>query len=140
VGGRTRPEGPAATGGASTLRRGRFAVVRVYDLALAGPGLRVLVDRLWPRGISRDRAGIDEWLKEVAPSTALRRWYGHDTARFEEFARRYRAELAHEPAAAAVDRLVAAGRTSRVRLVTATRDVEHSAARVLCDHLASLAD
>lgn len=125
-------------GAAATQGRDRYAIVRIYDLATAGPGRRVLVDRLWPRGISRDRAGIDEWLKDVAPSTELRRWYGHDPGRFEEFARRYRLELGHEPAAAAVAALLAEGRKSRVLLVTATRDIEHSAARVLRDHLLSL--
>lgn len=75
----------------------------------------------------------------MAPSTELRRWYGHDPDRFEEFARRYRLELGRDPAAAAVAALLAEGRRSRVLLVTATRDIEHSAARVLRDHLLSFA-
>jgi uncharacterized protein YeaO (DUF488 family) len=68
-------------------------VKRVYEPPSAGDGTRVLVDRLWPRGLSKERAAVDLWLKEIAPSTELREWYGHDPARWEEFRRRYRAEL-----------------------------------------------
>ena len=68
-------------------------VARVYDAGAAGGGHRVLVDRLWPRGVARAALAHDEWAKDLAPSDALRRWYGHDPARFAEFARRYRAEL-----------------------------------------------
>lgn len=110
-------------------RRSRpVRVERVYDRA-GGSGHRVLVDRLWPRGVKKDDAGVDEWAKDLAPSTELRRWYGHDPERFEEFARRYRAELSNQPAAAAVERLTGAG--APVVLVTATKDVAHSAAAVL---------
>lgn len=102
----------------------------VYDHP--GPGMhRVLVDRLWPRGIAKADAPFDEWAKVVAPSTELRRWYGHDPAKFEEFARRYRAELAQPSPEEAVARLRLLSETSGVVLVTATRDVEHSAAEVL---------
>lgn len=104
-------------------------VRRVYDEP--DTGHRVLVDRLWPRGITRAAAALDVWLKDAAPSTELRRWYGHHVPRFEEFARRYRIELRESPASDAVDRLVELARTAPVRLVTATRDVEHSGARVL---------
>ena len=86
---------------------------------------------LWPRGVTKADAALDEWLKDAAPSTELRRWYGHDVERFEEFARRYRAELRRPPASAAVDRLVELARTQTITLLTATRDVEHSGARVL---------
>ena len=68
-------------------------VRRVYDEPAGDDGARVLVDRLWPRGLTKARADLTEWCKEVAPSTELRRWYGHDPAKFNEFARRYRAEL-----------------------------------------------
>lgn len=75
--------------------RGRAVKVsRIYDQPGDRDGRRVLVDRVWPRGVSKDRAGVDEWCKAVAPSTALRKWYGHEPQRFEEFARRYRKELA----------------------------------------------
>ena len=70
----------------------RISVARVYDPP-AGQALRVLVDRVWPRGLRKDDARLDEWCKDVAPSTELRRWYGHDRASFDEFARRYRDEL-----------------------------------------------
>jgi uncharacterized protein YeaO (DUF488 family) len=110
---------------------------RVYDANHGSDtGYRVLVDRLWPRGVTRADAGLDEWLKDAAPSTELRRWYGHDVKRFEEFTRRYRAELGRPPASVAVDRLIALARTESLTLLTATRDVEHSGARVLHEYLA----
>jgi uncharacterized protein YeaO (DUF488 family) len=109
-------------------------VVRAYDDIDRGR-YRVLVDRLWPRGVRKEDAAIDEWAKDVAPSTELRRWYGHDPAKFPEFERRYRAELGRSPAAEAVARLLAQAERSPVDLVTATRDVEHSGAQVLYDHL-----
>ena len=67
---------------------------RAYDPAEPGDGYRVLVDRLWPRGVSKERARLDEWARELAPSAELRTWFGHDPERFAEFERRYRAELA----------------------------------------------
>ncbi len=114
---------------------------RAYDHDVQGDdGYRVLVDRLWPRGVTKADAALDEWVKEAAPSTELRRWYGHDVDRFAEFAGRYRAELRQPPAAAAVDRLVDLARTQTITLVTATRDVEHSGARVLHHFLATRRD
>jgi uncharacterized protein YeaO (DUF488 family) len=106
-------------------------VSRIYENAIDHRGYHVLVDRLWPRGISKADAPFDEWLKAVAPSTELRRWYGHDVSRYREFARRYRAELRVPPASMAVDRLIDLARSHPVTLVTATRDVDHSAAQVL---------
>lgn len=98
-------------------------------------GYRVLVDRLWPRGVRRQDAHLDEWAKEVAPSDELRRWYGHEVERFDTFARRYRAELDLPPAAEALARLAARARREPMTLLTATRDVEHSGARVLAEQL-----
>jgi len=95
----------------------------------------VLVDRLWPRGVKKEDADLDEWNRDVAPSTELRRWYGHVPARFDEFARRYGDELARPPASEAVAHLVRVGREQHVVLLTATRDLDHSGARVLHDHL-----
>jgi uncharacterized protein YeaO (DUF488 family) len=100
---------------------------------------RVLVDRLWPRGISKADAALDEWLQDAAPSTELRRWYGHDVERYEEFTRRYRVELRQPLASAAVQHLIELARTRTITLLTATRDVEHSGARVLQQHLTSRA-
>lgn len=77
-------------------------IKRIYDDSSADDGYRVLVDRLWPRGISKERADLGEWLKEVAPSTELRQWYAHDTEKFPEFKKRYEAELAKNPAAASL--------------------------------------
>ena len=111
---------------------GRVEMRRVYDdPRREGGERRILVDRLWPRGLRKDAIDLDEWAKEVAPSTKLRRWYGHAPERFEEFARRYRLELAAVPAAAAVARLRSATREGDLVLLTATRDLEHSGALVL---------
>lgn len=112
-------------------------VLRVYEDPGRRPGEhRVLVDRLWPRGIAKAAVDFDEWAKDVAPSTELRRWYGHDPERFDEFAHRYKAELEREPGALTVERLrdLARGH-GRLVLLTATRDVERSGAAVLADVL-----
>ncbi|HEY1653135.1 MAG TPA: DUF488 family protein [Acidimicrobiales bacterium] len=114
--------------------RPRFEVRRVYDEEATG-GYRVLVDRLWPRGVSKQRAALDEWAKDVAPSDELRRWYGHQPDKFADFARRYRAELAAVPGKEVVIRLRATAKRTPVTLVTATRDVERSGAAVLLDVL-----
>jgi uncharacterized protein YeaO (DUF488 family) len=95
----------------------------------------VLVDRIWPRGIRKEDAHLDEWCKDVAPSTELRRWYGHDPERFDEFARRYRAELRQPAQAAAVEHLREVARMRPVILLTATKRVDISQAAVLADVL-----
>lgn len=107
-------------------------VERVYDPPQETSGRRVLVDRLWPRGQSRDDVAYDEWCKDIAPSPGLRTWYGHDPDRFEEFADRYRAELADETHAPEVERLSA---EADVTLLTASKDVAHSHATVLAEVL-----
>lgn len=110
----------------------RIAVVRVYeDPGRSGAEHRVLVDRLWPRGRTKEAVDLDEWTKDAAPSGELRRWYGHEPERFAEFASRYRAELAMEPGASAVATLRRTAGHHRLVLLTATRDVEHSGAEVL---------
>ncbi|MHB8245535.1 MAG: DUF488 domain-containing protein [Acidimicrobiales bacterium] len=107
-------------------------VVRVYEDPGRLPGEhRVLVDRLWPRGLAKTAVDFDKWEKEVAPSSGLRRWYGHEQGRFVEFTRRYRAELAGEPGASVVLRLAELAAGGHLVLLTATRDVEHSGAAVL---------
>ena len=108
---------------------------RVYDATERGDGRRVLVDRLWPRGLSKDAAALDEWLKAVAPSDELRRWYGHDPARFGEFSRRYTRELAEPERSEALTHLRDLASAGPVTLLTATRDLEHSQAAVLAEHL-----
>jgi uncharacterized protein YeaO (DUF488 family) len=110
--------------------RSRIAVRRIYDEPDRG-AYRILVDRLWPRGFTKDRAAIDEWAKDAAPSAELRRWYQHDPERFREFARRYRKELSEPPASDAVAQIRKMAKRSPVDLVTATKDVEHSGAQVL---------
>jgi uncharacterized protein YeaO (DUF488 family) len=97
--------------------------------------MRVLVERLWPRGLSKARAHVDLWLKDVAPSTELRKWYGHEPGRFADFRRRYEAELAGEPARAALARLRELVEREHVTLVFAARDAKLSNATVLRDHL-----
>lgn len=118
----------------------KIELVRVYeDPGRSGAEYRALVDRLWPRGVKKDALDMDEWAKDAAPSAELRRWYGHDPARFAEFERRYRAELAREPATSAVAHLRQQARRHRLVLLTATRDVEHSGGEVLRRLLASRA-
>lgn len=108
---------------------------RVYDEPAPDDGTRVLVDRLWPRGISKDRARIDLWLKEVAPSQELREWFGHDPEKFAEFSQRYKAELASGRAREAWGTLCDLARRGPVTLIFAARDAEHANARVLQDLL-----
>ena len=120
-------------------QRGRFEIRRAYAAPSKGRSYQVLVDRLWPRGVRKDEAGLDEWAKDVAPSDGLRRWYGHEPEKFAEFARRYRAELEESPGKEIVTRLRAEVKSRPVTLVTATRDVEHSGAAVLRDVLAGRA-
>ncbi len=104
-------------------------IKRVYEEATAQDGYRVLVDRIWPRGISKERAAVDEWVKEAGPSTELRQWFGHVPERYEEFARRYRAELKDTDAAAHLREVVAAHEL--VTLVYSAKDDEHNQAVVL---------
>ena len=115
-------------------RRPSIAIERIYDAPSTGH--RVLVDRLWPRGVKKDGAPIDEWCKDAAPSTELRKWYGHDPERFAEFGERYRRELAETPAREALEELRRLAETGTVVLVTATKDVDPSAAAVLLDLVA----
>jgi uncharacterized protein YeaO (DUF488 family) len=109
---------------------------RVYEEPESGDGMRVLVDRLWPRGLSKERARVDLWLKEIAPSRELRTWFGHDPAKFAEFRRRYEAELAADPGRAALTELRTLARKQHVTLVFAARDTEHCNAVVLRELLA----
>ncbi|HXQ85390.1 MAG: DUF488 domain-containing protein [Gaiella sp.] len=106
---------------------------RAYDPAEPRDGYRVLVDRLWPRGVSKERARLDEWARELAPSAELRTWFGHDPERFAEFERRYRAELtAHEEK---LDELRRRAREGALTLVYGARDEVHNDAVVLAELL-----
>jgi len=106
-----------------------IAIKRVYDPPLPEDGFRVLVDRLWPRGLVKENAKVDLWLKEVAPSAGLRRWFGHDPTRWAEFQARYRTELADNPALGELQATVR--KHQRVTLVFGARDAEHNHALVL---------
>jgi uncharacterized protein YeaO (DUF488 family) len=116
---------------------GNVEVIRVYEDPGRHPhDYRVLVDRLWPRGVQKTALDLDEWAKDAAPSAELRRWYRHEPERFPEFARRYRAELEQEPGVSTIRRLSKlAGGKGHLVLLTATRDIEHSGAVVLRDVL-----
>jgi len=110
-------------------------VRRVYDAPSPSDGARVLVDRVWPRGLRKDAAHLDEWAKDAAPSTELRKWYGHDPAKFDEFRRRYLDELSGAAQRKELGRLRALAAARPVTLLTATRDVEISQAAVLAQVL-----
>jgi uncharacterized protein YeaO (DUF488 family) len=107
---------------------------RVYEPASRGDGTRILVDRLWPRGLRKEDAAIDHWLKDLAPSTALRKWFGHDVGRWAEFRKRYRAELAEHPEALAELRSLAL--KGPITLLFAAHDEVHNNAVVLRELLA----
>lgn len=108
---------------------------RVYDAPDSDDGTRVLIDRLWPRGISKERAQIDLWLKDIAPSQDLRTWFGHDPEKFAEFRRRYEAELASGVPHEALMRLRELAQHGPLTLIFAARDAEHANVRVLQDFL-----
>jgi uncharacterized protein YeaO (DUF488 family) len=116
-------------------RQPRVRVGRVYDARTAEDGTRVLVDRLWPRGLTKNRADLDEWCKQIAPSAALRAWYGHDPDRFAEFARRYRSELDDPGRAEPLQHLRELAQRRTLTLLTATRHADISEAAVLADLL-----
>ena len=108
------------------------SIQRVYgDLGRVANEYRVLVDRLWPRGKTKAAVDADEWAKDVTPTPTLRQWYAHEVARFDEFAERYRDELAGDPQRDVVERLVATSLERPLVLLTASRDLEHSSAEVL---------
>jgi uncharacterized protein YeaO (DUF488 family) len=113
----------------------RLRIKRVYDTPGPSDGLRILVDRLWPRGLSRDEAAVDHWLKEVAPSAELRRWFAHQPERWAEFRRRYFEELDRNPEQIAELRKILGRRNAT--LLFAAKDVEHNNALALRDYLQS---
>jgi uncharacterized protein YeaO (DUF488 family) len=102
---------------------------RAYEPAEPEDGIRILVDRLWPRGVSKEEASLDDWMKDIAPSTELRKWFGHDPARWPEFQRRYRDELRQHTQE--LDRIRALAETRTVTLVYGAHDEEHNDAIVL---------
>lgn len=108
-------------------------IVRAYEPPGPDDGHRVLVDRVWPRGRSREVLRIDTWERDIAPSDELRHWFGHEVERWEEFQRRYREELAAPDAVRTIDRLAAIARTGTLTLVYGAHDQEHNQAIVLAD-------
>lgn len=113
----------------------RLKLKRAYEEAEDADGLRILVDRLWPRGLKKEEARIDHWARDIAPGTELRRWFGHDPDKWPEFRRRYEAELGENEAGVKALRELIGSRNAT--LVFAARDVEHNNAVVLRDYLAS---
>lgn len=113
----------------ATIAADRVRLKRAYEPPSAGDGTRILVDRLWPRGVSKADARLDGWMKDVAPSTELRKWFGHDPAKWEEFRRRYRDELAGH--ADDIERLRALAAKGALTLVYSAHDEAHNDAVVL---------
>jgi len=111
----------------------RIAIKRAYEQPSPDDGFRILVDRLWPRGISKEDAHIDLWLKDIAPSAELRKWFAHDPAKWAEFQRRYRAELKQKNQL--LDTIKAQARKTRVTLIYGAKDEEHNDAVVLLETL-----
>jgi len=106
---------------------------RAYESPAPDDGTRILIDRLWPRGVKKADAAIDEWMKDIAPSTGLRKWFGHDPARWQEFRRRYQSEIRQHPDE--FDRLRTLAQHGRITLVFAAHDEAHNDAVVLKDLL-----
>lgn len=127
---------PGALADQPDLQPGDVQIARVYDAMPTRTARTILVDRLWPRGIRRDGARFEDWLKDLAPSTELRKWYGHEPERFAEFTRRYRRELTTGAASDALQELRIQTEKGPVILVTATKDLERSGAAVLQSMLA----
>ena len=117
----------------STARH--VTVRRIYDEAQKSDGTRILVDRVWPRGVSKDKAELDDWFKAVAPSSELRKWYSHDPEKFDEFSRRYRKELEDDDAAEALDELRGYAKKGTLTLLTASKRDDISQATVLAEIL-----
>lgn len=113
----------------TTIKAGNIKLKRAYEKPEAADGTRVLVDRLWPRGVKKVDAAIDQWMKELSPSTGLRNWFGHDPARWNEFRERYAAELSQHPDQ--LRQLRALAREGTVTLVYSAHDEEHNNAVAL---------
>jgi len=106
-------------------------IVRAYEPVGADDGQRILIDRLWPRGVSKSEARIDEWLKDLAPSTELRKWFGHDPSKWEQFRQRYTDELASPDKRTLLEDVARRARHGTITLVYSARDTEHSDVKVL---------
>lgn len=120
---------PGNTSVSKTTVADRVRLKRVYEPPASDDGTRVLIDRLWPRGMKKANAAVDQWMKEIAPSTELRKWFGHDPDRWPEFRRRYRSEIRQHPAE--FKRLRELAQHGQLTLVYAAHDAEHNDAVVL---------
>lgn len=109
----------------------RIAIKRVYDAPLRNDGRRILIDRLWPRGLKKDDAQIDEWIKDIAPSHELRKWFSHDPEKWPEFQLRYETELSSENNRSILMRLAQASQSEQITLLFAAKDIEHNNAVVV---------
>jgi uncharacterized protein YeaO (DUF488 family) len=117
----------------SSIPASHLRLKRAYEAAEPEDGVRILVDRLWPRGVSKAEAALDDWMKDIAPSTELRQWFGHDPERWAEFQRRYRAELRQHTEE--LDRIRDLAKARTVTLVYGARDEQHNDAIVIRDVL-----
>ncbi len=111
----------------------KLTIKRVYDPVSSKDGFRILIDRLWPRGLSKENAGIDLWLKALAPSTPLRKWFGHDPEKWREFRQRYIAEL--DVHGEEIEQIRNMAKRRRVTLVYGARDTAHNDAVVLLEYI-----
>ncbi|CUI15755.1 uroporphyrin-III methyltransferase [Candidatus Protochlamydia naegleriophila] len=111
----------------------KIQLKRVYDPATKDDGMRILVERLWPRGIKKEDLDLDLWLKEIAPSTELRQWFSHDSAKWQEFEKKYKAELDHTPEAVA--QIFNQLKHSTITLLYSSKDTEHNSALYLQHYL-----
>ncbi|PAU93330.1 hypothetical protein CK503_12555 [Aliifodinibius salipaludis] len=111
----------------------QFYIKRIYEECAEDDGYRVLVDRLWPRGVSKKEAWLDEWLKEIAPSTELRKWFDHDPDKFDEFSDRYKSELTQKEEV--VEHLLKIAEEQKITLLYAAKDEGHNHAQVLKEFL-----
>ncbi len=111
------------------------AIKRAYDKPSPQDGKRILVDGLWPRGLTKEKLKVEDWLRDIAPSPELRAWYGHKPEKWEEFRRKYRAELSKPPRKAILEKLVGRAREEKITLVFAARDAERCNATVIAEVL-----
>lgn len=121
-----------------TLPLHNILIKRAYESPARGDGVRILVDRLWPRGLRKNDARFDQWRKDLSPSTGLRQFYAHRPERFVEFKKRYRTELRRKEAVAAISEIIDLSHRRPVTLLTASRDLDHSEAAVLAGHLRAI--
>jgi uncharacterized protein YeaO (DUF488 family) len=120
------------------MKKPHVAIKRAYEDASEKDGYRVLVDRVWPRGRTKESLALDEWARDLAPSTELRKWFGHDPEKWETFQQRYRRELQEDEAQHLMHQLIANAHGKPIMLVYGAKDEEHNQAVVLCEVITRL--